>query len=266
VIKALETSLKNSNQAMTISSEMFLISLEEKKQNYTTKERANIWYQKASQVQTFYSKMFNYIEELKKMKGIKYEQSQKLFTRLREFNDDVLRIDSSVRLEFTKSISDIFGLINEPENIENEFYTKFFKNSNPTLTSAILTKFQNDITFTRNKITLYCKEKIGSIDEFELFESFSALVGQSSSYVRAGEVFEINAGVGAFSKRLIPEININGTHVNLDDHGMASKKITAHNKPGKYSVPVTIKFINSDGKHEEHQIIVEYTVAKECDQ
>jgi hypothetical protein len=66
VIKALQESMESSNTALNMNSNQILRSLDEKSRDYATKERADIWFPRAQQIQKLSQTIFNYIEELKK--------------------------------------------------------------------------------------------------------------------------------------------------------------------------------------------------------
>lgn len=107
---------------------------------------------------------------------------------------------------------------------------------------------------------------IGRTDGDGFFTSYQAIVGQSSSYVKAGEKIEITAGIGSFSTQERPVITINRNNVSLRETGAAVYSFKASNKPGKHFVPVKIEFTNQDGQKMTQEFNVKYTVAKPCDQ
>jgi hypothetical protein len=240
-------------------------SLEEKTTEYATKERAAIWFSKAEQIVSLSSENYNYVGSLKKMKEINSEKIKELFTRLLKYKEDILNIDSSIRYDFDNSLILISKSFDSSVQAEKSFGNKFFKNSNSSAISSMLTKLQNSIKVIENKTIAYCYQKIGSTDGDGFFDFYSSIVGQSSSYVKGGEKIEIMAGVGAFSRMAMPKININGKLIKLGDEGFAAYKFKTSSKPGKYKVPVKIVFFNpTTGKEEIHEVNVKYTVAKEC--
>ena len=265
IIKVLEESLERSNNSINVSSVTIMKSLEEKTTEYATKERADIWFSKAEQIVNLSSETYDYVGTLKKMKEVNSEKAKELFTSLMKYKEDVLNIDSSIRYEFTNSFILISNSFDSSVQAEKNFGNKFFKNSNSSAISAMLTKLQNSIKVIENKTIAYCHQKIGSTDGDGFFDSYSAIVGQSSNYLKPGDKLEIKAGIGAFSKKAMPKININGSNIELGEEGYASFKIKTPRNPGEYKIPVKISFLNpTTGKEETMKINVEYTVAKEC--
>jgi gliding motility-associated protein GldM len=123
---------------------------------------------------------------------------------------------------------------------------------------SILSKFQNDIRTSENKMVTFCHEQVGKVEV--VFDAYSVLVGQSSNYVMPGQTISVNAGIGAYSKNSTgTSISIGGSSVPLTE-GVAVKEITAGG-PGTYTIPVRISYINqSTGKQEEQVKNIEYTV------
>jgi hypothetical protein len=240
-------------------------ALEEKTQEPATMERANIWFPKTEQIAKFSTEAFIYIERLKKLEGINSEKAKELYMVLKKYREDILNVDSSIRLEFENNIPIISKSFDSTTKSGNEFAKKFFNNSSLAFTSAILTKFQNDIKVAENKTIAFCHNRIGSTDGEGFFDETSTIVGQSSTIVKPGDELKIMAGVGAFSRVAMPKVNINGRTVEIGEEGFALYKLRGPQKPGKYSVPVKIDYFNQTiGKQESKLITIEYTVAKEC--
>src|SRR5687768_11534610 len=63
--KTVNKSLENTNTTVDKSTATLFASLEEKKKDPTTANRANIWYPKAQQVQEHSKTIFNHIQSLK---------------------------------------------------------------------------------------------------------------------------------------------------------------------------------------------------------
>lgn len=246
VVRQMEESLINSNKAINLSTEINLKALEEKTTEPATMERAKIWFVKAEQVVKLSHDMYNYLENVKtQLKENKFS-TDLLYQQLVSYNVNVLETDTSISQEFRNSFS-------------------FPKEIRKTKISAALTILQNKIKILENKIIAYCHLKVGSTDGDGFFDSFSAIVAQSSNYLKPGEQLEITAGVGAFSKSGQPKIIINQTQLELGEEGYVTYKFKTTQKPGNYKIPVKISFLNpTTGKDEFKTIDVEYTVAKPC--
>ena len=69
---------------------------------------------------------------------------------------------------------------------------------------TILSKFQNDIKTAENKVVAFCHTKVGEVKV--IFDSYAAIVGQTTNYAMPGEEIKITAGIGAYSKASAPKI------------------------------------------------------------
>ncbi|MGQ0738828.1 MAG: hypothetical protein ACT4OJ_07185 [Bacteroidota bacterium] len=266
IIQSLEEGLKKSDKIIKQKTEEDLKSLEDKTTRPETKERADYWFPVAKRVTELSSEISGDIENLKELKKIDFASSERLYNQIREYTDSILNAEAEIKLNFEKTLFLTSMLSQYQDKTSKEFYNKNFKNSASYLISPTLTKFQNEISIAANKITKFCLNKIGMVDGPGFYETFSAIIGQNSTILKPGEVLKIEAGIGAFSKSQQPVIFINGKNVTVGEEGFSSFKMKVPDKPGKYRVPVRIKFFNTIGKEEEHSYKVNYTVAKPCDQ
>ncbi len=116
----------------------------------------------------------------------------------------------------------------------------------PTVAAlTILSKFQNDVKTTENRVVAFCHEQVGKVDL--RFDTYEAIVGQNSKYLMPGQEIEITAGLGAFSKTKLPNVSIGGSNVSLNEKGMAVYK-TAAGGIGQHTLNVTVQFKDQDGK------------------
>ena len=122
---------------------------------------------------------------------------------------------------------------------------------------SILSKFQNDIKTSENKVVTFCHEQVGKVEL--RFDSFEAIVGQNSKYFMPGQEIEITAGLGAFSKTKLPVVTVNGSGVTLNEKGQAIYKAAAGGV-GQHTIQVKVAFTDQDGNPQERTIPVEYTV------
>jgi hypothetical protein len=106
----------------------------------------------------------------------------------------------------------------------------------------------------------FCYYKIPDPESF--YETYSVMVEHSSDYVKAGDEVEVTAGVGAFSLKGRPIININGRNISPEADGVAYYKFKAPKNPGKHFVPVEVRFTDQDGRKQTITKSVEYTVIK----
>ncbi|HMK27374.1 MAG TPA: hypothetical protein VK483_15185 [Chitinophagaceae bacterium] len=261
-VASLQGSIENSNTFIRQNTEFVLKSLESKTTDPATKEKAEYWLHKANEAKKLAKEMNNYIEILRKEKTINFSKSDELLNKLSKYDRKITSIDSLIQNKFSISI--------EAESEESRqkhgkrFYKDNFKNADAVHTSAILSRMDNYIRLRENQIITFCNEQIAIHDIIDYFPE--ALVSQNSYFFNAGQEIEIKAGVGSFARLNNESIVINGIPVVIGEGGIAIFKINAPHKPGKYNIPVKLKFIDQDGRGQELTHYVSYTVAKPCDQ
>mgnify|MGYP003520458632 FL=1 len=282
--KTVNRSLENTNSQVNLSTETIMKSLEEKKTEAATAERANIWFPKASQVVSTSQTLYDYIESLKNQiltraggkpgelntefdEGnqdivtklmINEGNAKKLLDALTKYKADILGIDSSIKIEFEKSLN--IDLSNPPgRDGKTKTWEIAYFNMVPTVAGlTILSKFQNDIKTSENKVVAFCHTKVGEVKV--IFDTYTAIVGQNSNYLMPGQDLEIKAGVGAFSKAAQPTISIGGSNVAIGEEGYALYKTQAGGV-GSHSVPVRISFFNqTTGKEDVREVKIDYVV------
>lgn len=282
--KTVNRSLENTNKQVNLSTATIMKSLEEKKSDATTAERANIWYPKAEQVVKISQQLYDYIESLKSKilvsaggkagdpnsefdEGnqdkvtklmVTEGEAKKLYDALTKYKTDILGIDSAIKIEFDKSLN--IDLSNPPgRDGKTKSWEIAYFNMVPTVAGlTILSKFQNDIKTAENKVVAFCHSKVGEVKV--IFDTYTAIVGQNSNYLMPGQELEIKAGVGAFSKAAQPSITIGGSNVAIGEEGYALYKTQAGGV-GSHSVPVRISFFNqTTGKEDVREVKVDYVV------
>jgi gliding motility-associated protein GldM len=280
--KTITSSLEKTNSTVNTSSQQIFGSLTEKMTQEATREKAGIWQPKAKSVIDYSTNAYNFIENLKKQLiteaggnpadptvkfkeddqnmvtrvMIKQGKGKELFKVLEDYIKNVLK-DSAIGKEFAKTLP--INLDRSKGNVSNK---KSWEEDNfymaPTVGAlSILTKFQNDIRNTENKVVTYCHEQVGKVEL--RFDSFEAIVGQNSKYLMPGQEIEITAGLGAYSKTKLPNVSINGSGVALNEKGQAVYKAAAGGV-GSHTINVTVSFTDQDGKPQTRTIPVEYTV------
>jgi len=280
VFKALDESLINSNLTINKATETQLSILYGKTTEAGSAFKANIWYPKAMIVKEKSANIISYLEELKKtlkkeaglndtnnsfsaedkdaVKLLFKTKGTDLYERLKQYRRNVLAIDSEITTVFSDKIilttQSFDTLKNEQQNIAKAFF-----NDIPTVAAlTILSQFQNNVKVAENRIVQFCNNKVGSFIDY--YTTYSAIVAQSSTYVRAGEEIEITAGIGSFSRAARPEITVNKRNIEIDESGVAVYKFNASTKAGKHIVPISINFTDQDGKKQLITKDVEYTV------
>ncbi|MEJ0103100.1 MAG: gliding motility protein GldM [Bacteroidota bacterium] len=282
--KTVNRSLQNTNAVVDKSTNTIMTSLQQKMTDPSTAEKAKIWYPKAKQVVDYSAAIYNYIDGVKAkiMTESKYDpasgkdkgvdnldvstrilvekgEGKNLYKMLEDYKKNVLSVDPVITKEFESSLP-IDLTIPKTENKGNKTWEAAYFRMVPTIaTLTILSKFQNDVKTTENRIVSYCHSKVGEVAV--RFDTYAAIVGQSSSFVLPNQQIEVTAGVGAFSKAAKPTITIGGSTVPIGDDGAAHQKITA-SSIGEHDVPVTIVYTDQEGKLQTIKENIKYTVGQ----
>jgi len=285
--KTVDNSLVKSNSTLTAATDeiytAFAASLEEPK----TREKAAFWKPKADQVKELSSKMSVYIDDLKdKLKResgyapekgdttFKVEnldaatrlmatngEGEKLRAALEQYKKDILAIDPDIAKEFDHSLPiNLEQPVSEAGNT-NQSWTDAYFHMTPSIAAlTILSKFQNDVKNTENKVASYCFKRIG--DQKVIFNKFEPMIGANSTYLMPGEQLELKAGLGAFNSEVKPKVFVNGTPAAVNDNGVAEIKMPAGGSGG-HSVKIDVKYPDpGTGEEKTLSKVFEYTVGQ----
>ncbi len=283
--KTVDNSLQQTNTTVNNSTQTILASLTEKMSDPQTGEKAKVWQPKAKQVEGYSKTVYDYIQSLKdkiliaadgdpknKAKSFKEDnldvathlmvekgEGKKLYKALEDYKNNVLNVDPAIKAEFANSLQ--IDLTKPPTtNKGNNTWEAAYFRMVPTVAAlTILSKFQNDVKTTENKIVAYCHEQVGKVSV--RFDTYAAIIGQNSTYLMPGQELEVTAGVGAFSKAALPEVTIGGQRVAIGEDGAAHTKLAAGGV-GSRSVPVVIVYTDQEGKKQTITKQVEYTVGQ----
>lgn len=198
-------------------------------------------------------------EQVQMNDKLSQDQINRLSNLLNNYKNDVLKIDSGMALAFNSSLIFTTKTFDSKPLAEQNFSNYFFDGLSKDESLYLLNKFENNIRIVENRLAQFCDNKVGVTVDFYI--SYSAIVGQNTSYVQGGEQIEIVAGIGAFSRDAKPEIIIKGKKIPIDEMGIATSKFPASNNSGKHFVPVEISYTDQDGKKQTITKTVEYTVA-----
>ncbi len=276
--KTINESLEKTNNAVKISSDRIFASLTDKMSDPTTKVKAEIWQPRAKQVMDYSATAYNFIENLKKeliaasSKGgtfkedeqnattrllVKEGKGKELFKILEAYKKNVLGINDTIQKEFANSLQVDLTPPKSQNSKKKTWEEAYFYMAPAVGALSILSKFQNDIKTSENKVVTFCHEQVGKVEL--RFDSFEAIVGQNSKYFMPGQEIEITAGLGAFSKTKLPVVTVNGSGVTLNEKGQAIYKAAAGGV-GQHTIQVKVAFTDQDGNPQERTIPVEYTV------
>src|SRR5438270_1863082 len=272
--KTVNNSLTNTNNTINQSTNTIIASLLDKKSDPTTAAKAEIWYPKAVRAQELTIAMNAYIASLKDSilkvaqfnptKANGYDSSFKqdnldiatrmlveegkgkeLYKRLEQYKKDLLAIDPMIAQQFQNSLQIDLSMPRVQDKGNKTWEGAYFHMVPTVAAITMLTKFQNDVKTSENRVVGFCHEQVGKVTV--RFDTYAAIIGQSSTYLMPGQDIDVTAGVGAFSKAAKPTITINGQTTALGEDGAAHVKISGGGI-GNHSIPVHIVYKDQDGK------------------
>jgi gliding motility-associated protein GldM len=279
--KTVNNSLEETNRLVNITTQDIMASLQAKTTDDKTKTRAVIWYPHAQKAQQLTQGLNTYIQNLKDQilleAGADYAKQdssykddnldiatrimvekgagKELLGKLTKFRTDMLAIDPEIAKEFTNSLP---INLNKPKTKGNKSWEDAYFRMVPTVAAlTILSKFQNDVKTSENKVVNFCHEKVGKVEI--VFDRYKPLVGQNATVLLAGQKLQVRAGLAAFNNDKRPTISIGGAVVPLDNEGLAVKEFPV-NSSGK--IPVRIEYTDQNGQTKIINEEVEYTVGQ----
>lgn len=283
--KTVNNSLEKTNTTVDKSSQTVFESLTEKMSDPTSKVKAEYWQPKARQVMDLSKAIFTGIQKYKdqilreaggdpnnKDKTFKEDnldiatrimvekgEGKKLYAALEKYKKDVLAVDPAIDSAFKNSLQIDLTMPPTKNKGNNSWEAAYFRMVPTVAAMTILSKFQNDIKTTENKVVSFCHEQVGKVTV--RFDTYAAIIGQNSKYLMPGQDIEIDAGVGAFSKQALPVITIGGQTVAIGDDGAAHIKMPA-GAIGNRTIPVRIEYKDQDGVMQKIEKNIEYTVGQ----
>ncbi len=285
--KTVDNSLTATNNTINTSTNTIMSSFEEKMADPSSAAKAKEWAPKAQRVTQMTTELNSYINGLKSQilaaagfnpaeNGdstfkednqdvatrlmVEEGKGKELRARLEKYKADVIAIDPSLKGQVETYLRQIDLSVPASRNTSNQTWEGAYFRMVPTVAAiTMLSKFQNDVKTAENRVVSLYHEQVGKVAV--RFDTYAAIIGQSSSYVMPGEEIEITAGVGAFSKAAQPRITINGAGAPLGEDGAARLTVNAGGV-GSHSVPVSISYTDQDGKPQTITKNIEYTVGQ----
>ena len=284
--KTVNHSLETTNTTVDRSTQTIIKSLEQKLEDPLTAVKAKDWYPKAIEVQNHAKGVYTYIADLKtkiiKAAGGDYAkgdssfkednldiptrimveqgEGKKLKQLLEEYKKKALGVHPEIQKEFAVSFPLDLSMPKTKSKSNKKWEAAYFHMVPTVAALTMLSKFQNDVKTSENRIIAFCHNKVGEV--IVRYDTYTAFAATNSSYVMPGDEMEITAGVGAFSKAALPTIFIAGQPVALSEDGAAHKKMNAATSLGKHTIQVNIKYKNLEGKEETVAKTIEYTVGQ----
>lgn len=284
--KTVNNSLVNTNTTVNNSTERIMESLVDKKADPTTSAKATIWEPRARQAVNYSATVYNFIQTLKNdiIKGaggdpndstksfkednldvatrimIKEKKGQQLYDMLAKYQNDIFAIDDTIKTKFTRDPLQVDLRMPKLQKNSKKNWEEAYFHMVPTVAAlTILSKFQNDIKTSENRVVSFCHEQVGKVEL--RFDRFEAIVGQNSKYLMPGQNIEITAGLGAFSSTKIPSVSFGGSGATKVENGISYYTGSAGGM-GAHTINVTVSFTDQDGQPQTKTFPVEYVVGQ----
>ncbi len=281
--RTVNNSLVKTNVVVSQSTNTYMSSLQAKMAEPESKVKAEMWYPLAQKATTLSSDVYSLIEQVKDslMRGSGFNPEKgdttfkednldassrilvdgklgkTLYDKLDKYRKDILGIHPDINKEFAATLP-VDLSVPKSSNLANSNWESVYFRMTPTIAAlTILSKFQNDVRTTENRVVAYCHNQVGQVAV--RFDQYKPLVGASSTYLMPGQEMEITAGLGAFNSQKKPNISINGAPAAIEADGLARKKF---NVPGvgSHSVNVVINYTDQDGVARTETKKIDYTV------
>jgi gliding motility-associated protein GldM len=284
--KTVDRSLTNTNITINHSTETIMSSLLEKTTENESRDKALVWLPKAQRAVDLTKTMNAYIDGIKqdilkaadfdpKKNGdssfkqdnldittrimVEEKKGKELHDKLAQYKADLLAIDPAIAAAYQNSLQVDVSMPPVQDKANNTWEAAYFHMVPTVAALTMLSKFQNDVKTSENKVVAYCHEQVGKV--IVRFDTFTAIVGQNSNYIMPGQDIEVMAGVGAFSKASLPQITINGQGASLGEDGASHAKFPGGGI-GAHTIPVHIVYKDQDGKTQTIDKVIQYTVGQ----
>jgi gliding motility-associated protein GldM len=287
--KTVERSLDTTNRTISASTGTLMESFLELKADPKTQAKATEWEAKAVQAQRLTKDMNDYIEGLKAriMKEAGFapskendfdstfkEDNQDVATRimveegkgkelkekLQAYKNAMLAISPELKRDVETYLRQIDLNTPSTKNAANDSWEAVYFRMVPTVAATtMLTKFQNDIRTSENRVVARFHQMVGEVKV--RFNQFATIKGQSSNYLMPGQELAITAGVGAFSSEAAPTITIGGRVIPVNEKGIAEFK-TVVNSMGQGSIPIHYEWTDQEGNRKSFDDKITYEVGQ----
>ena len=281
--KTVDASLQKSTGSLNTANDKMLATLKDELGG-PTGEQAKIWQPKADSVRMFSKELSDYIDDLKlKVKqgaGLEIKDGVERFSddnlnsstnlfenqgkgkefeaKLYAYKAQILGLDTAINNEFKNSLPmDIAPPVTTGDDGKPKDFTRAYFHMTPTVAAlTMLSKFQNNIANSENKVVAFCQREIGEVKVH--MDKTAVLVNASANYVMPGDKLTIQAGVGAYSSAASPIVTMRGQNVPVVD-GVAKMDITAGGS-GQQTVEVNVVYTDEHGNKVTSPEKVQYTV------
>ncbi len=265
-IQTLNEGLENSNIKIDSEANSLYRLMEAKLLDPKFSQQANLWHPDADKIQLFSNEMYNYIDslkdDLKKQPDFfkSKERGNELYDRLKNYKLNLLRLNPEFTSVFRNRILLTNKSFDSQEDKTKDFNKTFLNNTSTATTSAVLTKFQNNIRITESEMVAFCNDKIDNTPSE--YNNFTLFVSQSGYDVSPGQKIQLLVGVGIFSKASQPKIKIDGKNASIGESGVVDYTFKASTDTGIHFIPIKVDYVNLKGITESKADTVEYDVGK----
>lgn len=278
IFDELSESLERSNLSIQSSTNNVLQELKQKTEEPSTKEKAELWLQKATVIVDESNSLKSLLDSLEKeingavsansypakaeaaAKEILVDQKcgARIFDRLKAYKVSVLKVDDGIKKEFCEKPFYSDSLFLSGSKTADEFSFRLFKNSSLSQALCLLQKIKNSILLTENELLNYSlNNSYGIIDNYSKFELITIA---DRRHYKNGDEMVIYSGVGSFSMISIPKFFIDGKKTPVDENGVAVYKTVVNGKPGKHIISVKVDYTGNNGARQTVEKHLEYEV------
>lgn len=191
---------------------------------------------------------------------IEEKNGEKLYKNIINYRKNILNVDERIKREFEEGMHVGDKKFQNLFPGDKQFNKTYFEDATALRARAILSKYKNDVLITEYQTILFLRNSISILNI--IYDDFTTtLTSQNSKHFKNGDELIIKTGVGTFKTGNTKEIIINNSKVKMLS-GMGPYKIKVENKPGKYQIPIRIKFTGADYKEVIFSDTVNYIVDK----
>lgn len=248
LLDSLDETIAQSTLRESQEIETQLVSLQEELFRPCSAERAKQWLPIARRVQESTVQLTDYFARQRKVLGSDKNGHGEGFVdsichRVRAYRDAILSLHENIGREFGASFEGLNAAGKNQSRVSEQL--RLLRDVDENKLPVLLTQLQYTITLFGAQVVAFCDAQVGCF--IERFDTYSAIIGQSSEGVFPGDSVEIFAGVGAFSKAAQPMITIDDKICPVGEEGVVKYKLAVGSKPGKYKAQVRIKYLDEDG-------------------
>lgn len=186
-------------------------------------------------------------------------QAGDLYTQLAQFRDSVFNVYPPLRTEFGQDFL-LFGNILDSILQSGEDISKLLQSVSYAAAFSFLGVVQFNVVTLGWKCATYCLESIAYHNSCN--SGPNLIITQNPQVVLPGTSFTVGFGVGVFpyDNRYQMEVSIKNGPLQPLQNGIENIQMKAERTLGHYKVPLTIRYVDQDGKRQEVRKMIEYTV------